>query len=107
MRRSLPFARSLSNGPELRFRWTQTCPNDQLDVYGQPEASTLRVVGSSVVYRTGPGMIFRVTETDEGGLKVDVLKDGAWVPGRIGMVGLRLASSTTALGASATRELPV
>jgi hypothetical protein len=52
-------------------------------------------------------MIFRVTETDEGGLKVDVLKDGAWVPGRIGMVGLRLASSTTPLGASATRELPV
>jgi hypothetical protein len=60
-----------------------------------------------VVYRTGPGMIFRVTETDEGGLKVDVLKEGAWVPGRIGMVGLRLASSTTALRPSALRELPV
>jgi hypothetical protein len=52
-------------------------------------------------------MIFRVTETDEGGLKVDVLKDGAWVPGRIGMVGLRLAPSTTALRPSALRELPV
>jgi hypothetical protein len=52
-------------------------------------------------------MIFRVTETDEGGLKVDVLKDGAWIPGRIGMVGLRLAPSTRALGTSATRELPV
>jgi hypothetical protein len=52
-------------------------------------------------------MIFRVTETDEGGLKVDVLKEGAWVPGRIGMVGLRLASSTTALRPSALRELPV
>ncbi|HEV2907534.1 MAG TPA: hypothetical protein VGZ50_09510 [Actinomycetota bacterium] len=64
-------------------------------------------MGSSVVYRTGPGMIFRVTETDEGGLKVDVLKDGAWVPGRIGMVGLRLAPSTTALRPSALRELPV
>jgi hypothetical protein len=52
-------------------------------------------------------MIFRVTETDEGGLKVDVLKDGAWVPGRIGMVGLRLARSTTALGAHAIRGLPI
>lgn len=59
------------------------------------------------MYQTGPGMIFRVTETDEGGLKVDVLKDGAWIPGRIGMVGLRLAPTTTALGANATRELPV
>jgi hypothetical protein len=65
------------------------------------------LVTSSVVYRTGPGMIFRVTETDEGGLKVDVLKDGAWIPGRIGMVGLRLASTTTALGANALRGLPV
>lgn len=61
---------------------------------------------SSAVYRTGPGMIFRVTETGEGGLKVEVLKDGTWVPGRIGMVGLRLASSTTLLGASAVGALP-
>jgi hypothetical protein len=52
-------------------------------------------------------MIFRVTETDEGGLKVDVLRNGAWEPGRIGMVGLRLAPSTRALGASAIRDLPV
>lgn len=51
-------------------------------------------------------MIFRVTETGEGGLKVEVLKDGNWVPGRIGMVGLRLASSTTLLGASAVGALP-
>ncbi|HZA26210.1 MAG TPA: hypothetical protein VE915_01000 [Actinomycetota bacterium] len=64
-------------------------------------------MGSPVVYRTGPGMIFRVTETDEGGLKVDVLRNGAWEPGRIGMVGLRLAPSTRALGASAIRDLPV
>jgi hypothetical protein len=71
------------------------------------ECEYTEVVDSSVVYRTGPGMIFRVTETEEGGLKVDVLKDGAWIPGRIGMVGLRLASTTTALGANALRALPV
>ena len=51
-------------------------------------------------------MIFRVTETDEGGLKVEVLKDDVWVPGPIGMVGLRLASVTTTLGAAAIRALP-
>lgn len=65
------------------------------------------VVASSNVYRTGPGVIFRVTESDEGSLKVEVLKDGAWVPGRIGMVGLRLSRSTTALRANAVRDLPV
>ena len=51
-------------------------------------------------------MIFRVTETDEGGLKVEILKDDVWVPGRIGMVGLRLAPRTTMLSASAVRALP-
>jgi len=64
-------------------------------------------VGSSGVYRTAPGTIFRVTETDEGGLKVDVLKDGEWIPGRLGMVGLRLSPTTTRLGAGAIRALPV
>jgi len=57
------------------------------------------------VYRN-TGTIFRVTETDEGGLRVEILKDGAWVPGRIGMVGLRLEHSTTILSAAAVRGLP-
>lgn len=51
-------------------------------------------------------MIFRVTESVETGLKVDVLRGDAWVPGRIGMVGLRLSSSTIKLTARAIRELP-
>jgi hypothetical protein len=63
-------------------------------------------VTSSGVYRTNQGTVFRITETVEGGLKVEVLKDGEWVPGRIGMVGLRLAPSTTSLSASAIRQLP-
>jgi hypothetical protein len=71
------------------------------------ERSRLISVKTSGIYRTAPGTIFRVTETDEGGLKVDVLKDGEWVPGRLGMVGLRLSPSTTRLGASAVRDLPV
>jgi len=52
-------------------------------------------------------LIFRVTETVEGGLKVEVLKDGCWSPGRIGLVGLRLSRSTTKLARSDIQELPV
>jgi len=61
----------------------------------------------SGVYRTDLGIIFRVTETSDGGLRVEVLRDDVWVPGPIGMVGLRLDSSTTMLGARAIRALPV
>ncbi len=51
-------------------------------------------------------MVFRVTDTVEAGLKIEVLKNGVWVPGRIGMVGLRLESSTTELGHKAILDLP-
>ena len=64
-------------------------------------------VESSGVYRTGSGTVFRVSEAGDGPLKVEVLQDGIWVPGRIGMVGLRLAESTTKLGRAATQKLPV
>jgi len=60
----------------------------------------------SGVYRTDSGTTFRVTETVEGGLKVEVLEGDAWVPGRISMVGLRLAESTKVLDAKAIRALP-
>jgi len=39
-------------------------------------------------------------------MKVEVLKDGAWIAGRIGMVGLRLANSTTKLTPEAILQLP-
>ena len=51
--------------------------------------------------------MWRVTENDEGGLKVEVLTDGLWVPGPIGMVGLRLDRSTTRLTQKAIDSLPV
>ena len=62
----------------------------------------------SGVYRSELGMIWRVMEGDDGSLKVEVL-DGtsdSWIPGRIGLVGLRLAPSTTKLTARAIRSLP-
>ncbi|TMK80124.1 MAG: hypothetical protein E6G47_07360 [Actinobacteria bacterium] len=61
---------------------------------------------ASGVYRTRLGLIFRVIESVDGGLKVEILRSGAWAPGRIGMVGLRLAHSTTKLGAAAVQRLP-
>ena len=64
------------------------------------------MVGSTNVYRTVTGLILRVTDTVEAGLKVEVLKNGAWTPGRIGMVGLRLARSTTKLGPNEILTLP-
>jgi hypothetical protein len=61
---------------------------------------------ASGVYRTEDGMIFRVTESDEGSLKIEVLKDDVWIPGRIGMVGLRHEASTKMLSPGAIRRLP-
>jgi hypothetical protein len=52
-------------------------------------------------------LVFRVSETVEGGLKVEVLSEGAWIPGRVAMVGLRLSRSTKKLGPAAIQELPV
>ena len=45
-------------------------------------------------------------EADDGGLRVERLEDGAWVEGRIGMVGLRLSSTTTKLTARETSAFP-
>ena len=46
------------------------------------------------VYRTELGTIFRISEGNDGHLSVQLLKRTLWVPGPIGMVGLRLAPTT-------------
>jgi hypothetical protein len=58
------------------------------------------------VYRTERGLIWRIFESDDGGLRVEILKSGIWVAGRIGMVGLRLSPTTTRLTLEETRVLP-
>ena len=60
----------------------------------------------SGVYRSEQGTIWRILETDEGHLRVETLDGENWVPGRISLVGLRLASSTKRLTAQAIRALP-
>lgn len=58
------------------------------------------------VYRTERGLILRIIESDEGGVRVEMLKSGGWVAGRIGMVGLRLSPTTTKLTLKETSNLP-
>jgi hypothetical protein len=58
------------------------------------------------VYRTEGGRILRIIESDDGGLNVELLEDGAWVAGRIGMVGLRLSPTTDKLRPEEVRALP-
>jgi hypothetical protein len=59
----------------------------------------------SGVYRLDK-TVWRVTESVEGGLRVEVLTDGVWVPGRTNMVGLRLHQSTRRLSPQEIKALP-
>lgn len=61
---------------------------------------------ASSIYRTKGGMILRIIEADDGGLKVETLTDDEWVAGRIGMAGLRLSPSTVRLTSKETKALP-
>jgi hypothetical protein len=58
------------------------------------------------VYKTESGLVFRVEMTEEQRLSVEVLKDGSWSPGSVGMVGLRLSPTTKTLSAKAIQALP-
>ena len=60
----------------------------------------------SGVYRTESGMIFRVSEDREGHLSVGILQDEAWVDGRVGIVGLRVAPTTVRLTPKQILRLP-
>jgi hypothetical protein len=59
------------------------------------------------VYKTEAGMIFRVSESQEGHISVETLDDATWVAGRIGMVGLRVLPTTVRLTARQVLALPV
>jgi hypothetical protein len=51
-------------------------------------------------YRTERGITIRVTTSDDGGLQVQLLKNGAWEQAPVGMMGLRLSPGTKRLRAS-------
>jgi hypothetical protein len=74
--------------------------------HGQAEQGTLISVTDPDVYKTQSGTILRVVHADDGGLKVEMLKEGAWIAARIGMAGLRLSPSTRKLTERQVRALP-
>jgi hypothetical protein len=57
-------------------------------------------------YRTERGITLRIITSEDGGLNVQLLKDGAWEPAPVGMMGLRLSSGTRRLRASEIKALP-
>jgi len=59
------------------------------------------------VYRTESGLIFRVSEGGEGHLAVETLKEQGWIPAALGVIGLRVAPTTTRLTARQVLRLPV
>jgi len=63
-------------------------------------------VSPSGVYRTEQGKTLRITEADDGALKVEVLQQGEWTAGSVRMVGLRLSPTTTRVTGAELRALP-
>jgi hypothetical protein len=65
------------------------------------------VMRETNVYRTASGMIFRVSEGGEGHLAVETLQEEAWIPAALGVIGLRVAPTTSRLTAKQVLRLPV
>jgi hypothetical protein len=62
--------------------------------------------GTTEFFRTAMGKTLRVEESDEGQLRVEILKDGAWIEAPRGMIGLRLAPGTKRLTQREISRLP-
>jgi hypothetical protein len=58
-------------------------------------------------FLTELGKTLRIEESDEGALRIDILKDGAWTTAPRGMIGLRLSPSSRRLTAREVRALPI
>ena len=57
--------------------------------------------------RTELGKTLRIEESDEGALRVEILKEGVWTTAPRGMIGLRLSPSTRRLTAAEVLALPL
>lgn len=63
-------------------------------------------MGSSSVYRTVQGRTLRISLAEDGAIRVELLEEGAWMPGPVRMAGLRLSPSTRKLSAREVLALP-
>jgi hypothetical protein len=57
--------------------------------------------------RTALGKTLRIEESSDGALRVEILKEGAWVSAPQGMIGLRLSKGTRRLTSREILALPV
>lgn len=57
-------------------------------------------------YRTELGKTLRIVETEDGMLRVEILKNGEWADAPLGMIGLRLSPGTRRLKPSEVKALP-
>ena len=57
-------------------------------------------------YRTESGKTLRIGRSDDGMLRIHILKDGEWTQAPVGMIGLRVSPSTRRLSRSEIRALP-
>ena len=64
-------------------------------------------VGEPEVYRTESGTIFRLLRNEEGRPSIELLRSAIWESGPVGMVGLRLARTTTRLSKHQVAALPL
>ena len=58
------------------------------------------------MYRTARGTTLRISESDDGALRVEILEDGAWIEGPVRMAGLRLSKTTRKLTSAQVGALP-
>jgi hypothetical protein len=57
-------------------------------------------------FRTELGKTIRIEELGDGGLSVEILREGTWMPAPRGMIGLRLSKSTRRLTPQEILGLP-
>lgn len=58
------------------------------------------------VYQTLQGKTLRISESEDGALRVEILEQGAWADGNVRMAGLRLSRTTRKLTGAEVRALP-
>jgi hypothetical protein len=58
-------------------------------------------------FRTALGKTLRIEETDDGALRVEILKEGTWMPAPQGMIGLRISKGTRRLTPREILALPL
>ncbi len=58
------------------------------------------------VYRTEQGRTLRISESEDGAVRVEILDEGTWMPASVRMAGLRLSPTTRKLTARQVLALP-